>query len=277
MGRRKQSSPGDQDYIPEFPTVGYLRRQLAARTREPRKRLHEAATAAELRAFWEERLENDLNTRETQTEALQYIQVTWSIMRRLFDQNAAIAPPPKPNIVRPLRDKTGVPSPPRSPAIRSNYYRCRAAYLDVNGEDIPVDELLLENAVDTIIAWCRQVESAAAKGGTTSAGTVEAKGEQEGPSEPYQFQWQGQPYNLEIDPAAWRLLKVVWGKPMIAISEVGEKLRKGKWVKYSSLKPAVFRLNDAMNCARLPFTWGKDRGQDYIKYRGPTIASSVST
>jgi hypothetical protein len=124
---------------------------------------------------------------------------------------------------------------------------------------------------DALVAEAERIEADAGMGEREAAPQL-----QEGPGESYQFQWQGQQYDLEIDPAAWRLLKVVWGKPMIKISEVGAKLRKGKRVKYSSLKPAVYRLNHAMNLARLPFTWGKDRGQDYIKYRGPTIASSVS-
>ena len=78
-------------------------------------------------------------------------------MRRITRDTGKIAPPPKPNIMRPEYDERGVLVPPPSPTVVSDHYRCLAAY--VNREDIPIDEGLLENAADTVIKWCRKVEA----------------------------------------------------------------------------------------------------------------------
>ena len=139
MARKKKSrrrSTADHDYVFEFPTERNLLQQLTERTREPWKRLKEVVVAAhnastvvarmavavKLRTFWEDRLD-DLDTRETQTEAPNYINTTWLIMGRLFRQTASIAPPPKPRIVLPLCNQAGEPVPSRSSSLISDYRR----------------------------------------------------------------------------------------------------------------------------------------------------------
>jgi hypothetical protein len=90
-----------------------------------------------------------------------------------------------------------------------------------------------------------------------------------GPGQPYQFWWDGKPYELEISPAAWQLLKAVWGSPKIALSGIGEKLSKGTHIRYDSLKTTVSRLNDAVRRAGLPFCWTKARKEDSLLFDCP--------
>jgi len=174
MARKKQSrrkSAADQDYTLEFRTPKDLLRRLREYTREPKERLKEVLTAArrattalarmiaaaKLRAFWEERLD-DLDTPETQTEALNYISTTRLIMERLFLQTASIAPPELRSIVSPVRDESGAPRPH---ADVMGYRWCLAAYTDPTGRDIPIEETALRDTANTIIEWCRKVEAAA--------------------------------------------------------------------------------------------------------------------
>ena len=142
----------------EWPSYRDLLQQLKASTHQPLERLKKTNTVAELRAFWEER-SDDLYTAETLAVAPEYIHMTWAIMRRLFYEGSVPAPPPEPKkIVRPLYDKTGTPKPPGQPDVLSDGYRCRSAYLDVHGKEIPVNERNLRKAVDKILKWCRDVE-----------------------------------------------------------------------------------------------------------------------
>lgn len=174
MARKKQSrrkAVADQDYTLEFPTQKDLLRKLRECTSEPRKRLKEVLAvarkattavarmiaAAKLRAFWDERLD-DLDTRETQTEALNYISTTRLIMELLFRQTASIAPPELRSVVSPVRDESRAPRPH---ADIMGYRWCLAAYTDPTGRDIPVEETALRDTANTIIDWCRQIESPA--------------------------------------------------------------------------------------------------------------------
>lgn len=143
--------------IPEFPTVAYLWKQLADAKREVHECLKKVTSASELRMLWAG-LRDDLHRREILAIAPDCIQMTWAIMRQMSDERGLPAPSAEPNIVLPLYDKAGIPIPPRQPDFRSDHHRCRSAYIDVDGRDIPVDERRLRNAVDDILNWCRDVE-----------------------------------------------------------------------------------------------------------------------
>ena len=93
---------------------------------------------------------------------------------------------------------------------------------------------------------------------------------------PNHFRKDGKLHLLEIEPAAWKMLCVVWGKPSITVQELAEGLGKSRRTKYNSLKPTVTRLNNAMNRAKLPFYWTKKRGENILIYNSPPLSSSVS-
>jgi len=87
--------------------------------------------------------------------------------------------------------------------------------------------------------------------------------------------WEGQRYDLEIEPAAWKLLKVLWGKHSMDVAEVAKRLKKPPGTTYNSLKPALSRLNNAVARAHLrflPFTWSKKRGENIIICTPPPVS-----
>jgi hypothetical protein len=91
--------------------------------------------------------------------------------------------------------------------------------------------------------------------------------------------WDGRRYDMEIEPAAWKLLKVLWGKASMGVPDVLKALKKPLGTTYGSLKPTVSRLNTAVAKAHLPFlvfTWSKKRSENLIICTPPPVPSSVS-
>ena len=187
-----------------------LMRQLTNRTNGLSNQLREATTAKKLRLFWEER-SNDIHTREILAEAPNYIRQSWAIMRQLSVEIGLKGPevPPEPTVMRQSYNEAGVPVSPRQPEFLSNYYRCRSAYCDKNGRAIPVDERLLRNAADQIVAWCRKAE--AGKDVVADVPVLSPHGESvpDGPEPPNGFNWQGQTYR-GMRPQVFQAVEFLW-------------------------------------------------------------------
>jgi len=92
--------------------------------------------------------------------------------------------------------------------------------------------------------------------------------------------WQSQGYDLEIEPSAWKLLKVLWGKPSMDVTAVLKALKKPQGSTYNSLKTTLYRLNNAITRAHLPrqisFAWSKKRSENLITCKPPPVRPSVS-
>jgi hypothetical protein len=105
-----------------------------------------------------------------------------------------------------------------------------------------------------------------------------ASPEKVGPEPPNHLWWNNMRRDLDIDEgtAPWRLLRFVWGKNSIQVADVAAAVWKNKLTKYSTMKPTVTRLNQAIGRAHLPFTWTKKRGENTLVYNGPPLPPSVA-
>jgi hypothetical protein len=133
--------------------------------------------------------------------------------------------------------------------------------------DVPSQFHEVGDAEAVFVAAMRALEAAVDRGSPRPDGPD---------SEPYFFWWQGRRLELDICPAAWELLLVLWGKASVSVPDVGELLGKGRRLGYESLKPSVSRLNKAVGLANLPFTWTKKRGQNLITFDCPPFSSTVA-
>jgi hypothetical protein len=84
------------------------------------------------------------------------------------------------------------------------------------------------------------------------------------PSVPDRLWWKGEPYDLKIPTGEWLLLKVVWDRCPMSVTDVAAALGKPSLLKGKTLSRSLNRLNEVMMIGKLPHIWRKVRGQDLI-------------
>jgi hypothetical protein len=97
------------------------------------------------------------------------------------------------------------------------------------------------------------------------------------PSVPDRLWWKGEPYDLKIMPAEWALLKVLWGRCPMSVTDVAAALGKPSLLNgRKTLARSLNRLKGAMIIAKLPHTWSKVSRQDRIECSVPESSPTSS-